>query len=352
MPKRTLYMKTQTMLALTLISGIVIGVVIFFLAGLKQTLAILADANLFLIALATICQLLSIVAIFWRWRITVNFVKIKVSRSLLFLASLAGIAFANITPSSRMGGEPVRVYFLRKNTKAHTGDALATVVAERVFEGVTFTFISLAVLLLSLMFWHLQWWVVVLMMLSFAISSAFIGFVVYMSYNRKAGLGLVLWLLNRFRKFVGKERTMRRLQNAITRNVSFYNKNVKKMLANRTLWANAVLFSFVNWAFEVLRAYFILLALGANNPSLLVVAAAIVISALGGALPLLPGGLGIMEGTMIVILSSAGIPPALAGAATIVDRLISYWATTFGGLGSAYYIGIRQRGSDAGRHNK
>ncbi|MBI1973940.1 flippase-like domain-containing protein [Candidatus Micrarchaeota archaeon] len=334
-------MKTSQLIALTLLVGIAIGAAIFFILGLPKVVGVLSGANIQFVALAAAAQLVSVLAIFGRWSASVDFARIRVSSARLLLASLAGIAFANITPSSRMGGEPVRAYFLRRNARTHTGDALATVIVERVFDGVTFAFISLIVLVLAFIFWHLQWWVVLLMFVSFILSSAFLGFAIYLSYNRKAALGMMFWLLDRFRRFVGKEQAIRRVQKSIMRNVANYNRNAKRMLASRALWAKGVALSLLNWFFEVLRAYLILLALGAQNPSFLVVAAAIVIAALGGSLPLLPGGLGVMEGTMIIILSSAGITPALAGAATILDRLISYWGLTFVGLGSAYYLGFK-----------
>ena len=48
--------------------------------------------------------------------------------------------------------------------------------------------------------------------------------------------------------------------------------------------------------------------------------------------PLLPGGLGAIDGIMILFYSHAGITASLSAAATVVERLISFWMTTFVGL--------------------
>jgi hypothetical protein len=48
--------------------------------------------------------------------------------------------------------------------------------------------------------------------------------------------------------------------------------------------------------------------------------------AAGSALPLLPGGLGAIDGSMVVGLAAFGAAPAAAGAATGLYRLVSYWA--------------------------
>ena len=49
-------------------------------------------------------------------------------------------------------------------------------------------------------------------------------------------------------------------------------------------------------------------------------------------IPLLPGGLGAVDGMMILFYSSAGITASISAAATVVERLISFWMTTFLGL--------------------
>ena len=51
-----------------------------------------------------------------------------------------------------------------------------------------------------------------------------------------------------------------------------------------------------------------------------------------GMIPLLPGGLGAVDGIMILFYASAGITASISAAATVVERLISFWMTTFIGL--------------------
>ena len=56
-------------------------------------------------------------------------------------------------------------------------------------------------------------------------------------------------------------------------------------------------------------------------------------------IPLLPGGLGAVDGMMIILYSAAGVPPSISAAATIVERLISFWMTSFIGLGMLPFVG-------------
>ncbi len=75
---------------------------------------------------------------------------------------------------------------------------------------------------------------------------------------------------------------------------------------------------------------------------MLTIAVALVISALAGAIPLIPGGLGITESAMILIYTSSNIALVAAGTVTIVDRIVSYWAVTFIGLLISSYLGIEK----------
>jgi uncharacterized protein (TIRG00374 family) len=57
-----------------------------------------------------------------------------------------------------------------------------------------------------------------------------------------------------------------------------------------------------------------------------------IFASLVGMVPLLPGGLGAIDGIMIVLYHSAGITASVSAAATVVERLISFWMTTFIGI--------------------
>ena len=49
-------------------------------------------------------------------------------------------------------------------------------------------------------------------------------------------------------------------------------------------------------------------------------------------IPLLPGGLGAVDGIMIGFYAVAGITTSISAAATVIERLISFWMATILGL--------------------
>ena len=89
--------------------------------------------------------------------------------------------------------------------------------------------------------------------------------------------------------------------------------------------------SFFIWAVEITRVFVVFLAFGANVDPILI-GEVFIVASLIGMIPLLPGGIGAVDGVMILFYSSAGIPPSISAAATVIERLISFWMPTMIGF--------------------
>ncbi len=102
-----------------------------------------------------------------------------------------------------------------------------------------------------------------------------------------------------------------------------------------------IIMTSIIWLTEALRLYLVFLAFGIQAGFLMAVfisQASLILMAV----PLSPAGLGLVELLMLKILSSTGILTDLAGALTIVDRIISYWSLLiFGGI--CYLLSARVR---------
>lgn len=322
-----------------LIVAALIGLVVFaafgMLAGLDKLASLYSHINLSFLAFAAVLQAFALLSVFLRWERVVDKTRLRVRKTRLFLISLAGAGFSNLMPSSRMGGEPIRAYFLCKESRKKTGVCISTIISERVFEAVTFILLSLAMLITAFFHWGLSPTAVFLLFLAFLVSCSFLTVVLYVSMNRKVGTALV-------KKFSGlAARFMKKPAATISRKalkaIEEYSVSLRWTLAHKTLWFYGFFYSGMVWAFDVLRTYFVFLALGFDVP-LLVILGAIILSALAGSIPVSPGGLGLVEAGMLGFLLSVGINPAVAVAATILDRLISYWAPTFAGLAASWYL--------------
>jgi uncharacterized protein (TIRG00374 family) len=113
--------------------------------------------------------------------------------------------------------------------------------------------------------------------------------------------------------------------------ISGFQDTMKMVIYNKRVLYYALPLSFVIWIFEILRVYFVFLAFGAAvNP--VVIGEVFILASLAGMIPLLPGGLGAVDGIMIVFYSAAGITASISAAATVIERLISFWMTTIIGM--------------------
>ncbi len=97
------------------------------------------------------------------------------------------------------------------------------------------------------------------------------------------------------------------------------------------------------WALDLLRFYVIFLSLG-HQPTLGMLLLASSLPVLLGLIPFLPGGLVIVEGSLVALFAAHGVPIEIAIAATIIERGISFVLSSIVGGLIFSYLGIRTAG--------
>jgi len=99
----------------------------------------------------------------------------------------------------------------------------------------------------------------------------------------------------------------------------------------------AVILSTIGWFFECLSAYVCLRGLDVHL-SLALVTFIFVFASLAGALAMIPGGLGVAEGSMTGLLVANGVDKGDAVAGTMLIRLATFWfAIVLGFIGLSMY---------------
>lgn len=327
-------MKHKTLLLM--LAGVgVLGLMVLFI-GPEKIESALQQSNPWYLALAVIIQL----AIYglWteRWLITTSSLDISIKRRHLLPMLLVGLAINNITPSGRGGGEPVRAYLLSKYSQSPFENAFATVIADRGLD--TFPFIALAIITIitAILFINLPQWMVITLIIGLVILIVVFFLALYMSINREFGDRAVRWFLKVLKRISSKMHN--RIEKRAINAVEGFQESMKVMITDRKVLLYGIPISFLIWGLEIMRVYVVFLALNINAP-LEIIAAVFVISTLIGMIPLLPGGLGAVDGMMILLYSYAGIPPSISAAATLVERLISFWMTTILGVAVLPYFG-------------
>lgn len=111
-------------------------------------------------------------------------------------------------------------------------------------------------------------------------------------------------------------------------------------------WATVTTFALLNWLFDIVSLAAAGYAVGVRVPLYAVALAYFAAQAAGSLMPLLPGGLGAIEGSMAASLTAFGAAAVPAGAAVAVYRLASFWAVV--GIGWLAWLALKS--TEDGRH--
>ena len=303
--------------------------IMLWLVGIDDVIVALAVAKLELIALAIAVQVFTYGLYTLRWQILNNLADIDTSFKKLFPMILVGLAVNNITPSGRGGGEPVRAYILAKEDNYPMQETFATVVADRALD--TFPFVVLAVITIIGMTFYFSFdlWLLIVMILAVIAIVALLAMIIYMSINPKFGKRVDGWIIKLVRRFYKKN--SEELENKIHAVILDFQNTMKVVISSKKVTYYALPLSFVIWIFEILRVYIVFLAFGATV-SPIIIGEVFIIASLVGMVPLLPGGLGAVDGIMVVFYYVAGISASVSAAATVIERLISFWMATILGM--------------------
>ena len=316
--------------------SIAILAVMLYFVGIDKVIEALKIAKWEYIAIGIAMQIFTYYLYTLRWKILNDVANINVGIKKLLPMVMVGLAVNNITPSGRGGGEPVRAYILSREENYPLKETFATVVADRALD--TFPFVVLAVMtIIGVSFYYnFNKWLIVVMTLAVIVIVIILAIIIYMSINPNFGKRVEGWIIGLSRRFYKKN--SEEFEEKIHKTIRDFQGTMRDMIYNKKVMYYALPLSFVIWFFEIFRVYFVFLAFGANiNP--FVIGQVFIMASLVGMIPLLPGGVGAVDGIMVVFYSAAGVTASISMAATLIERLISFWMAIIIGLCILPYYG-------------
>lgn len=103
-------------------------------------------------------------------------------------------------------------------------------------------------------------------------------------------------------------------------------------------WHRPAVGAFLNIAFDMLTLYFLFIAAGENiSPGMLLAGYGLPLL-LGKVAFFIPGGVGVVESSMVVLYTGLGVPQATAVVVVLGYRLISFWIPSLTGFPIAAYL--------------
>lgn len=312
------YKKVVALLAV----GVIFLLLMVMLVGPGQIWDALKTANIYYVILAIIIQFVIIWLWNTRWSIICKSLDIPHKQMPLFAMTIVGLAINDLTPSGRSGGEPIRAYLLSRSSSVEFKKTFATVMADKLCD--TFPFMVLAIFAISyLMFYlHLSTALFSLLMIALVVFIIALIFIIFICINESFGIKTIQWVFRQLRRFISRD--LDKYEDIATTSLVGFQSSLLYLMNDYKLLAWASVISFVVWFLELLRVYVVFLAFGVHV-SLGMIAAVFLVSTLIGIIPILPGGLGSIDGVMILLYSLAGVSTSISTAATLVERMISLW---------------------------
>lgn len=314
---------------------ICVGVVVLALLShedLYGMLRALRDANYGFVLLALLTYVFSTVLWSIRWHVSLLAVGYVARLRDLCLVIYGSIFINNITPMMRAGGDPFgRAYLLRKVRGVPYSFSLATIMGEHALEvPVFFSFLVLGLL----KYFKAPLLLITLVLMGIWVITAITTLFFLRFFGKKMAIKWVGRMATRVLKLFrgGRGKT-------VVKGIEGFYEGAYRIIRR---WKNALLIialSAALWIFDMLRLFLIFKALGHSAPlTMLLLASTFPIIA--GLVPLLPGGLGLVDAAFISIFRLF-FPLDIAIAATVIERAISFVFSTFAGAGALSYLGIR-----------
>ncbi len=220
--------------------------------------------------------------------------------------------FANCLAPAKLG-DVYRGYLLKKNYSKSLSKAMGTIFVERAMD-----MISIVVLLIPAVFiafgGSLPSNITTSLAIGIVISLLLIGFIAF-TVRRNGFLS-------------------RKAPSQIKDIAARFEEGVAQSAVGKSL-PSIVVLSFILWASEVVRLFFVTRAIGLVLPLSLLLFVALA-GALVTAFPLTPAGLGAVEAVMTGMFVLAGLANELAFSAAILDRIVTYWSLLL--VGGVVYV--------------
>ncbi len=321
-------MKHKTLIFLAF--GLIIMAIMLWFIGIDQVITALTIANPIYVLIAILLQILTYFLFTLRWQFINHITDRDFSFKKLLPMVLVSLSVNNITPSGRGGGEPVRAYLLTKEEGDPFSETFATVIADRALD--TFPFVILAVITIIGLMTQLKLSPIMLIIMILAVIGIVIVvfLIIFMSINEAFGIKVTNWISSLAVKIL-KKRDPDDIRNKVETAIEGFQSTMRVMTHDKRMLIYALPLSFIIWIIEILRVYVVFISLGCTV-SPVIIGEVFIVSSLVGMIPLLPGGLGAIDGFMILLYSASGISPSTSAAATVIERLISFWMTTIIGL--------------------
>jgi uncharacterized protein (TIRG00374 family) len=327
----------------------VLGLVAFilylwFFVGFEGLFNLLSKLNVYqyslFFSLAVISLFLAVIFDSLIWHSLLGSLSVKVKLRKIILYNWVGNFVELIVPSATVGGEVARILLAQKETRNDTGIAAATVIGSRLVSTFVYSGGLLVGFLLLLLTHQLPIYLLTPVILVSIGTAGVIAVVFVVAFKESAVDKIVnvsLWIARRITKNPVK---LEALREKIHNILSSFSEVFKTFKAHPRYLIKPVIFAIIAWLFNLTVYLMIFYSLNFTGISLIDLATVYCIvttvETLTAGFPV-----GAVEVTMINLFSLYGVPIAVAGAATTLTRLLTFWCQVLVGYPLVEWIGAK-----------
>jgi|Deesub1362B_J571_1020462.scaffolds.fasta_scaffold00217_24 hypothetical protein len=267
----------------------------------QDTIKYVQKVKLRYVFLAFILYIFSVFLFAIRWGSVLTALGYRIRARALVPILFGAISINNFTPANRMGGEPLRIFWLKEQFDVRFSHAFISIAYERAVEAVPVVALFLYVLSQLSLFQG-----GILKIVVYVTVVLFFAFCSYLIIKVKLS--------------------------AVVKTLMDYSKQL-----NQAFLPTLTLSSLV-WVQDILRLKLVTLAFGLHLRVNIIVLLSILYLLLGS-VPLTPGGLGVVDGGLVSALTLFNIPVGIAIGVVAVERFISYVMSGAIGVACLLYFG-------------
>ncbi len=317
---------------------------LWFFVGFDGLFTLLSRLNMYqyslFLALAIGAFVVSVIFDSLIWHSLLDSLSVKVKLRKLILYNWIGNFIELIIPSATVGGEVVRIALAQKETNHDTGIAAATVIGSRIISTFVYSGGLLVAFALLLCTHQLPVFLVTPVILV-VLGTATVLTGIFVIAFKAGAVDTITRLIAKVIKHVirNPEKQVSYIQRIHDGLLSFV--EVFKTLKNQPRkLIKPALFAVAAWMFSLIVYLLIFYALNFTSISLLDLATVYCIvttvETVTAGIPV-----GAVEVTMVNMFALYGVPLAVAGAATTIVRLLTYWCQIIVGYPIIEWMGIK-----------
>jgi len=326
----------------------VLGLVAFilylwFFVGFGGLFELLSKLNLYqyslFISLAVVSLFLAVIFDSLIWHSLLSSLSVRIKLRKIVLYNWIGNFVELIVPSATIGGEVARIVLAQKETK-DTGIAAGTVIGSRLISALVYSGGLLVGFTLLLLTRQLPIYILTPVILVTAGTATVIAIVLIVAFNEskvEKVVNLFLWLARRIIRSPAKLEGFRlKIHNTL---MSF--SQVFKTFKEKPRYlVKPVIYAIIAWIFNLVVFLMIFYSLNYTRISLTDLATVYcIVSTVETVTAGFP--VGAVEVTMTSLFSLYGVPIVIAGAATTLARLVTFWSQILVGYPLVEWMGAK-----------